>query len=91
MGIKTSPGNYRPISILPVITKIFIVNTRLMKFIESNHILGEHQYGFRHGYSTKLSLINLTNQITKIRVESLPVYSLILPKFLTRLIILLYY
>ena len=63
-GIKTSPGNYRPISILPVISKVFekLVNARLMKFIESNHILSEHQYGFRHGYSTKLSLINLTNQ-----------------------------
>ena len=71
-GIKTSPGNYRPISILPVISKVFekkLVNARLMKFIESNHILSEHQYGFRHGYSTKLSLINLTNQITKLTDE----------------------
>ena len=70
-GIKTSPGNYRPISILPVISKVFekLVNARLMKFLESNHILSEQQYGFRHGYSTKLSLINLTNQITKLTDE----------------------
>ena len=40
-----------------------------MKFIESNHILSEHQCGFSHGYSTKLSLINLTNQITKLTDE----------------------
>ena len=25
----------------------------------------KHQYGFRNGYSTKLSLINLINQITR--------------------------
>ena len=58
-GVKSSPGNYRPISILPVISKIFekLVNARLMKFLESNQIICDNQYGFRHGYSTKLSLI----------------------------------
>ena len=52
-------------------SKVFekFVNARLMKFIESNHILSEHQYGFRHGYSTKLSLINLRNEITKLTDE----------------------
>ena len=65
-GLKCLPGNYRPISILPVISKVFekIVNVRLMKFLNTNKILGEHQYGFRNGYSTKLSLINLINEIT---------------------------
>ena len=33
--------------------------------MERNEILYNHQYGFRHGYNTKLSLINLINQITK--------------------------
>ena len=62
-GDKTAPGNYRPISVLPVISKLFekLVNTRIEKFIEQNDICYEHQYGFRHGYSTKLSLINLIN------------------------------
>ena len=46
-----------------------IVNARLMKFLETNQILGEHQYGFRQGYSTKLSLINLINQITQFTDE----------------------
>ena len=36
-----------------------------MNFLERNEILYNHQYGFRHGYNTKLSLINLINQITK--------------------------
>ena len=66
-GDKSLPGNYRPISILPVVDKVFekLVNIRLVKFLEKKEILYNHQYGFRHGYSTKLSLINLINQITQ--------------------------
>ena len=65
-GDKSNPGNYRPISILPVISKLFekLINKRLVDFLEKYEILYKHQYGFRHGYSTKLSLINLINQIT---------------------------
>ena len=66
-GDKSIPGNYRPISILPIISKLFekLVNNRIVNFLERNEILYNHQYGFRHGYNTKLSLINLINQITK--------------------------
>ena len=66
-GPKTDPGNYRPISVLPVIAKVFekLVNGRLMTFLESNEILYEHQYGFRKRYSTKLSLINLVDTLLK--------------------------
>ena len=42
-----------------------LVNNRIVNFLERNEILYNHQYGFRHGYNTKLSLINLINQITK--------------------------
>ena len=64
-GSKDDPGNYRPISVLPVIAKVFekLVNGRLMDFLESNDILYRHQYGFRKRYSTKLSLINLVNTL----------------------------
>ena len=39
-GSKDVPGNYRPISVLPVLGKIFekIVNKRLMEFLEVNKI-----------------------------------------------------
>ena len=36
-----------------------------MIFLEKNNILFEHQFGFRRGYSTKHSLVNLMDQITK--------------------------
>ena len=65
-GDKSYSGNYRPISILLVISKLFekLVNKRVVDFLEKHEILYKHQYGFRHGYSTKLSLINLINRIT---------------------------
>ena len=66
-GSKDDPGNYRPISVLPVIGKVFekLVNVRVMDFLESQQILYKHQYGFRKKFSTKLSLINLSNALMK--------------------------
>ena len=66
-GAKAEPGNYRPISVLPVVGKIFerIVNVRLIDFLETSDILYKHQYGFRKKYSTKLSLINLINTLMR--------------------------
>ena len=66
-GEKDKPSNYRPISVLPIVSKIFekLVNARLITFLENNNVLFEHQYGFRRGYSTKHSLVNLMDQISK--------------------------
>ena len=66
-GDKSIPGNYRPISILPIISQLFekLVNNRIVNFLERNEILYNHQYGFRHGYNTKLSLIKFNKSITK--------------------------
>ena len=66
-GPREDPGNYRPISVLPIIAKIFekIVNKRVVEFLDSNAILYKHQYGFRKKYSTKLSVINLINALVK--------------------------
>jgi hypothetical protein len=47
-GDKSSPSNYRPISLLPVLSKIFekVIYNRLFDHLHSNVILNEHQYGF---------------------------------------------
>ncbi|XP_077995944.1 uncharacterized protein LOC144449300 [Glandiceps talaboti] len=64
-GQINEPGNYRPISVLPVISKIVerIANKRLMNFLEGFNILYDHQYGFRKKYSCKLSLISLIQSL----------------------------
>lgn len=58
--------NYRPISILPSLSKIFekIINSRLVNYLESKKILSEHQFGFRQGRSTDDAVSNLTNFVT---------------------------
>ena len=51
--------NYRPISKLPTVSKIFerILFNQLQRF--SNKFLSPLLFGFRKGYSTQYALINL--------------------------------
>ena len=65
-GNKEDLTNYRPISILPVFTKIIekIMYERLNNHLSKNNILYSKQHGFRTGHSTAMSLINLQEQIS---------------------------
>ena len=51
---KFNPSNYRPISLLSMVIKIYekILTARLTKFLEDKGIEHENQYGFRNGRST---------------------------------------
>ena len=64
-GDREQPGNYRPISVLSVLSKIFekFVNNSLIEYLKKHNILYKHQYGFREGHSTKLAVTNLINQL----------------------------
>jgi len=64
-GDKSSPSNYKPISLLPVFSKIFekVLYTRLIDHLHSNVILNEHQYGFRSEKSTENASYVLLNEI----------------------------
>ena len=57
--------NYRPISILPVISKIFekCVHNQLMNYLESNKLLSSKQFGFRRKRSTELATAYLIDKI----------------------------
>ena len=59
-------SNYRPVSILPVFSKVLerIMYNRIMDFININNILYDLQFGFRRGHSTNLALIYLIDKIT---------------------------
>ena len=59
-GLKTDANNYRPISILPVLSKIFekIMYKQLYHYLEKNSILYKHQYGFRQNHSTTQAILN---------------------------------
>jgi hypothetical protein len=64
-GDKKLISNYRPVSLLPVLSKIIerAVYNRLYKYITSKSILSSSQYGFRNSLSTNLAIIELQDRI----------------------------
>ena len=64
-GERSSPSNYRLISILTVISKVFeiVINSALTRHLESNNLLSDHQYGFRSERSTADLLTVVTERI----------------------------
>ena len=58
-------NNYRPISLLSSLSKIIerLIYARLTMFLNSNSILFEKQFGFRHSHSTTDALIEITEKI----------------------------
>jgi len=59
---QTSPANYRPISLLSVLSKIYekIIYSQLMQHLETNKIIINEQFGFRPRHSTVSQLMRIT-------------------------------
>ena len=66
-GHKTDPQNYRPISLLPIISKIIerVVHDQTNMFLTQNKILHKYQSGFRSNHSTNECLSYLNDKILK--------------------------
>ena len=64
-GCKTEPKNYRPISLLPLLSKIFekVVHLQTEKFLTENSLLYKKQSGFRPLHSTESCLTHLSDRI----------------------------
>lgn len=62
-GSRSDLNNYRPISILPMIAKVFekIIYDQLYKYLSINNLLSNCQSGFRALHSTVTSLLNSTD------------------------------
>jgi len=58
-GSTSSLNNYRPISTLPILSKIFekLMFKRLLYFIRQCNLLSHNQFGFREGNSTADALL----------------------------------
>ena len=63
-GPKSDPSNYRPISILPTISKLFErhINKHLMGFLNKYDLIHENQSGFRPKHGCQTALIRLVDQ-----------------------------
>jgi len=70
---KCNPGNYRPISLLPIFSKLLekIVSEQLTRYLEFNQIIYEHQYGFQAKKSTLHPMIHLLNYLGQAKNEKL--------------------
>ena len=64
-GDKLFTENFRPISLLSNINKIFekIMHKRLYNFLEEQGIIYDNQFGFRKKHSTTHALLDLTEEI----------------------------
>ena len=66
-GLKTNPENFRPISLLPLISKVIerIVYDQVDNFLLQNNILYNYLSGFKKNHSTDLYLSFLNDKILK--------------------------
>ena len=57
---RNIPSNYRPISILPAISKIIerVMHSQLLEYFQAGNLLTESQSGFRPNHSTSTALIS---------------------------------
>ena len=62
-GKRNDPTNYRPISVIPVVAKVFerVVYDQLYHYLTENRILSRYQYGFRSLHSTVTALLEATD------------------------------
>ena len=64
-GSKTDPQNFRPISLLPLASKMFekIIHDQTQRFLDKNDIIYRYQSGFRKFFSTDSCLSYLNNLV----------------------------
>ena len=64
-GARDNCNNYRPISILPTLMKVFerIINDRLYSYLHTNNLLSSQQSGFRPLHSTSTTLLQVSDYI----------------------------
>lgn len=78
---RTNPKNYRPISLLSILARIFekLINTRIMDYITKNKLISCYQYAYQKSKSTSdlciqlydfvLKQLDLSNWVTAITLD----------------------
>ena len=64
---SSDPSDYRPITITPVLSKIFekLLYKRLSKYVENNNMLPNLQFGFRKGRGTCDALLTISSYLQR--------------------------
>ena len=66
-GARSIVSNYRPISLLPIFSKIFekIIHKKLHTYLQEHNVLYNKQFGFRKNHSVDHGLIEVVNNISE--------------------------
>ena len=67
-GNPDVPNNYRPFSLLPIVSKVTerLVHGQLMEYLIGNNKLAVHQSGNRKLHSTETALLYVTDQLLQV-------------------------
>lgn len=70
--VHTMPCNYRPITLLPIVSKVFekLILSRMLDFEKESPILRDQQFGFRSKQSTTQQVLCITETIALRRSRS---------------------
>ena len=75
-GSRSLTENYRPISIGSAIAKVMekLITDRLLTYLQTNHLLSDHQHGFLPSRSTTTQLLSCVNDWTSLKASNRPCY-----------------
>jgi hypothetical protein len=64
---KKNVSNYRPIAILPIVSKVFehVMLDRLTKHLSKNKVVNDYQFGFVAKSNTEIAVIHLLSNVYK--------------------------
>lgn len=65
-GNPDDPGNYRPISLVPIIAKIveWLLAAQIAEYFENNNLFINEQFGFRQKRNTEKAILTLISKIS---------------------------
>jgi len=64
---QSSLSEYRPISVLPVLSKLFekVLYHRVYSYLTEHNLIDERQYGFRENHSTELAIASIYDELLR--------------------------
>ena len=92
-GDNLDPGNWRPISILPLPSKLRerAIHYQVISHLDDNGYLSKDQHGFRAGKSTSTAILDLTRLLTESYNKGKQVACLSIIRRRLKLSIIIYY
>jgi len=77
-GDQTNMNNYRPIALLPVLSKVLekVINKQLTAKLDELHLIDDNQYGFRTAHSTEDAVLKFIDHIEKAKLNNKHVISI---------------